>query len=421
MSSASLLGWAAILGAGGALLAVVYYAALQGALYVVWERLAGISPASLPLLPTWNPGIVVVTTAGGLLVGWLTRRLGSAGEIAAVVDNIHLRHGRIDVRQTPAMTATSLVSIAAGGSAGPEAPLVQIIGSLSSRLADRLRLDDRLVRTFTFCGMGAALGAFFGAPLGGALFALEIPHRRGIEYYEALLPAIVASIVSFFVFHACVGYEPILFHFSDVPRVELGTIVWGAAGGALGAGVASIFAIVFRLLGRVTERWEATPIRLAVAGGLVLGLLAQLSPLSLFWGEFQIDRIIHSAHDLSQGRSPTSVAGWLVLLACVKVLAVSVTLRTGFRGGFIFPLMMIGAASGTAATMLVPAAPAAAVIIATMAATNVGITKTPVSTSVILVTLTGLGMTPVVIVAAIVSLLLTSRLHLIHTQRARAD
>ena len=40
--------------------------------------------------------------------------------------------------------------------------------------------------------MSAASGAFFGAPIGAALFALKIPHRRGLQYFEA-----IASFVSF--------------------------------------------------------------------------------------------------------------------------------------------------------------------------------------------------------------------------------
>ena len=409
-----------MIGVGGGLLAVGYYLLLQGALRVVWDGLLGIRPLSLPIEPTWHPGIIAVTTVGGLVVGLLTRWLGSAGEIAAVVDNIHLSHGRIDIRQTPSMVATSLASIAAGGSAGPEAPLVQIIGSFASWLGVRFRMDDHIVRTFTFCGMSTALGAFFGAPLGGALFALEIPHRRGIEYYESLLPAIVSALVGFLVFHSLVGYEHILFHFPDEPAMEIMTVLWGVGCGVLGAGIALAFAAIFGAIGRLTEHWEKTPVRLAVIGGVVLGLLAQLAPMSLFWGEFQIDRIISSPADLLEHHTTSAAVGLLLLLAAVKVLAVSVTLRTGFRGGFIFPLMLIGAAIGTAATLLLPNAPAAAVIIATMAATNVGITKTPVSTSVILVTLTGISMMPVVIAASIVSLLLTSRLNLIHTQRGRA-
>ncbi|MBS0206968.1 MAG: chloride channel protein [Planctomycetes bacterium] len=419
-TSAGLLGWAMVIGLCGGLLAVVYYLLLQGALSLVWERLLGVHPLSLPVEPTWHPGTIVVTTIGGLVVGLLTRWLGSAGEIAAVVDNIHVRHGRIDIRQTPSMITTSLASISAGGSAGPEAPLVQIIGSFSSWLGDRLRVAGHIVRTFTFCGMSAALGAFFGAPLGGALFALEIPHRRGIEYYEALLPAIVASLVGFLVFRSFVGYEHILFHFHDDRPLELIMVVWGIGFGAVGAAVAMVFAATFDAVGRLTQRWEKTPVRLAVIGGGVLGLLAQVAPMSLFWGEFQIDRIINGPVALLERHTTGATIGLLLLLAVVKVLAVSVTLRTGFRGGFIFPLMFIGAAVGTAATLLLPNAPVAVVIVATMAATNVGITKTPVSTSVILVTLTGISMMPVVIAASIVSLLLTSRLNLIHTQRNRS-
>jgi len=86
-------------------------------------------------------------------------------------------------------------------------------------------------------------------------------------------------------------------------------------------------------------------------------------------------------------------------------------------GGLILGLLMRWL--GFAATLLLPNAPAAAIIVATMATRNVGITKTPVSTRVILVTLTGMSMMPVVIAVSIVSLLSTSRLSLIHTQRGR--
>ena len=50
---------------------------------------------------------------------------------------------------------------------------------------------------------------------------------------------------------------------------------------------------------------------------------------------------------------------------------------------------------------------------------NVAVTKTPISTSIILATLTGMSMTPVLIAASIVSLLLTTKLSVIRTQRNR--
>jgi H+/Cl- antiporter ClcA len=417
--SRRLLIWATVIGAAGSLLALAYYYALHFLIVLVWDKLVGLTPLSLPLIPTWNPAIIVVTATGGLIVGLLTRWLGAAGEIAAVVDNIHLDHGRISMRQTPSMVATSLVGITAGGSAGPEAPLVQIVGSCASWLGDRLKMNGQTVRTFTFCGMATALGAFFGAPLGGAVFALEIPHRRGIEYHESLLPAVVSALVAFLLFHSIVGYENVLFHFQQQEPMSLTTVLWGVFFGAIGALFAKLFAVTFELVGHVGEALRKSPVLLATSGGLLIGFLAQVSPMTLFWGEFQIDRVINLGDALLQTHSKLSAVSLLVGLALVKILAISVTLRSGFRGGFIFPLMFVGAAIGTAATLLLPTAPAAAITIATMAAINVGITKTPISTSIILVTLTGLSMLPVVIAASVVSLLCTGNVSLINTQRER--
>ncbi len=417
--SSQLLWCAVAIGGAGGLLATIYYLLLQGLLNGIWTRMLHAPLDSLTLSPRFSPGVLLVTAAGGLAVGLLTRWLGSAGEIAAVVDNIHMEQGRIAMRQTPAMTATSLVSIAAGGSAGPEAPLVQIIGSFGSWLGERMKLPGATVRTFTFGGMGAALGAFFGAPLGGALFALEIPHRRGIEYYEALLPALISSMVAFLVFRSLVGYEPVIFH---VPAgaLSVSEVLWGIGFGGVGAVVAAVFAAVFCFSGKLMHRLHRRPVLLGLLGGIIIGLLAQLSPLSLFWSELQMDQVIHSPLAAAK-LAPSGLIGLLLLLAAVKMISISATLHSGFRGGFIFPLMFIGATVGTAISVAFPTVPASVAIIATMAGVNVAITKTPVSTSVLLATLTGTSTTPVIIAASLTSLLLSSRLNLIHTQRSRGD
>jgi H+/Cl- antiporter ClcA len=408
------------IGIAGGLLATIYYLLLQGLLKIIWPWMLHTPLTSLSLTPHFAPKILLVTSIGGLIVGLLTRWLGSAGEIAAVVDNIHMEHGRIDMRQTPAMTATSLVSIAAGGSAGPEAPLVQIIGSFGSWMGERLKLTGPMVRTLTFCGMGSALGAFFGAPLGGALFALEIPHRRGIEYYEALLPAIVSSLVAFLLFRSIVGYEAVIFHVPTAGAVSVRHVFWGIGFGVLGAIVAALFAGIFTAIGTLMHRLHHRPVLLGTLGGITIGLLAQLCPLSLFWSELQMDSVLHSPITQASIHTTRTLVCLLLLLAGIKMVSISATLHSGFRGGFIFPLMFIGASIGTAITVAYPSIPAAVAVIGMMAAVNVAITKTPVSTSVLLVTLTGANITPVIIAACVTSLLLSSRLNLIHTQRPRA-
>lgn len=414
---------AAAIGVAGGALAAAYAWVLHGLLDGLWASGAtggGATPVPRLPVPLW-----ALTAAGGLLVGLTLRYMGQPGEISAVVNNIHLKHGRLDVRQTPSMTVASLLSIAFGGSAGPEAPLVQIIGSLSSRLGDRLRLYGRHVRTLTFCGMAAALGAFFGAPLGGALFALEIPHRRGLEYYEALMPALVSAGLAFVVYRALAGGGGVLYGFARVPPVTLRTVAEGTAMGVVGAGVGAAFIAWFRLIEKATSPLHGRPVLLGLLGGLAIGLLAlplagRLPFTVLFWSEFQIADVVNAAPALVAARGAWGVAALLIGVAALKATSIGVTLHTGFRGGFIFPLFFLGAVVGTAVATVAPGVVALPVAVAcTMAAVNVAVTKTPVSTTVILTTLTGTSMLPVIGAASMASFLLTTRVHLIQSQRSR--
>ena len=73
---------------------------------------------------------------------------------------------------------------------------------------DVLNLSPADGRVAVSVGIGSGIGAIFKAPLGGAVLAAEIVYRDDIEV-EALLPAIIASIISYTVFGAIEGYTPI--------------------------------------------------------------------------------------------------------------------------------------------------------------------------------------------------------------------
>ena len=100
--------------------------------------------------------------------------------------------------------------------------------------------------------MGAALAAFFGDPIGGPLFALEIPHRRGLEYYEAIIPAMVAGICSFAVFRMgtglAVGGIYNFGRFGDLPGLTWLNLLEGAGLGLVGALAGILFIGLFRLM-----------------------------------------------------------------------------------------------------------------------------------------------------------------------------
>lgn len=401
-----------VIGITGGLVATVYYFVLEGMLHGVWHTL----PERIePYFPSWLPFsnyVWIATTIGGFYVGLILYFMGLPGEMAQVVDKIH-SPGRIDVRKTPAMVIASLVAITSGGSAGPEAPLVQVNGSFGSWLGDTLKLDTSSVRVLTFCGMSAALGAFFGAPIGAALFALEIPHRRGLEYYEAVAPAVISAILSFAVFRISTGMTiGGFYHFETVPDLTPMNLLEGLALGVVGAGVAVMFIYIFRLIGYILAPLEHYRIPLATLGGLSIGLIALVYPQTLFFSEEQIHSVIETGALLGVSA--------LLMIAVAKMFAISFTLHSGFLGGFIFPLFFIGANVGLAIALAIPQVHPTLGMVCLMAAVNVAVTKTPISTSIILSVLSGTAMLPVIVIASFTSFLLTSQIAMIKTQRARS-
>ncbi|MDE2292429.1 MAG: chloride channel protein, partial [Elusimicrobia bacterium] len=146
-----------------------------------------------------------------------------------------------------------------------------------------------------------------------------------------------------------------------------------------------------------------------IAGGLALGALAFWSPYALSFGEAQL------------GTLPVlpAAAAFFLAAAAAKALGASVTLSSGWRGGFIIPLFFIGAALGRFGHALWPQTNAVVLMAALMAATNTGVTKTPLGSTLVVTGMAGIRLVPTTLAAAVVAQLLTSQVGLIHTQRTR--
>ena len=396
-------------------MATAYYCILENLLEFVWgsgrESIVTFFPSWLPHWHyTW-----IVATIGGLGVGLCLYFLGLPGEMALVIARVH-DVGRLEPKQTPGMIATSLVSISAGGSLGPEAPLVQINGSVGSWIAEKLKLTLEGTRIMTFCGMGAALSAFFCDPIGGPLFALEIPHRRGLEYYEAIIPAMVAGIFSFAVFRLGTGLEVGGIYnfrrFGDLPTLSWIHLGEGLVLGIAGALAGVLFIGIFRAMHWAIQKIEHRHILLAVLGGLGIGWIAVLFPATLFFSEQQIETQLLA-------KSASYSVTVLLCICLAKMLAICFTIHGGFRGGFIFPLFFTGASLGLAIAFGIPSIHPTIAVLCCMSAINVAITKTPVSTTIVLTVLSDTTILPVIAIASFTSFLLTSNVGLLETQRAR--
>ncbi len=387
----------AVVGLGGGLIGAAYLTALR-------QMTTWIGPDNhLPLAQ----GAILL--AVGIAVGVLSRVLGDSGNVELLVDNIHVLGGAEDVRQVRSLIPTSLLCIAAGGAMGPEAPLVQTSGSFGSWVADRYSLGAADMRVLTITGMAAGFSVLFGAPLGAALFALEILHKRGMQYYEALVPALAGALVGYAIYFMLtgLGLEPV-WQLPDIGELTGGDLAWGAACGVLGA----LGALAFTWLVAAT-RWMVARVpayALPACGAVVLALLFWWSPFALTNGEMQVETVVTGG----------LTAGALVVAIVAKLAGVVVTIAGRWKGGFIIPLFFMGIAGGELIHLLVPSTNVTVLMVALAVALCVGVTKTPLGSTLVVTQMAGLALLPTALTAALISLLLTSQASVIETQRERS-
>jgi H+/Cl- antiporter ClcA len=188
------------------------------------------------------------------------------------------------------MVCSSQFSIIGGGSLGPEAPLVAICAALGGYISMTVfQVSERnLIRKHTLMGMCGALAAFFGVPLGGSLFALEVNSRFGVEYFEHSVEAIFSGEICLAVFRTLAGLplEPIWMLTENPLKSSTSIdIIYGAVIGFLGAFTAWIFAFFHRQViagfrgHNLLSNENAVP--RAMLGAIVVVLLGMLVPHTL--------------------------------------------------------------------------------------------------------------------------------------------
>ncbi len=359
---------AGLVGIGAGLIAVVFYACLERLDQFVLGQLAGYralraSGESLfgaEEVGTFRPWLLVFLPAiGGLLAGLVTRIApecrGGGGD--AMIEAFHRHGGELRRRVIWVKSIASILTLGTGGAGGREGPTMQIGAAFGSLVARTLNVSPREKRILMIAGVAAGMSAIFRTPLGAALLAVEVLYRDDFES-DALVPALLASVISYSVFVSVFGEATLFAHEPHFPFVPAHLSLY-----AFLALLCTLVAIAFlntlktvrgfasRLPG---PEWVRPGLGGVALGVLVVGIMELLGTRML--PEGQGIGVLGGGYGAAQMAISGAMwlpNGWrgvelLILLAAVKIIAASLTIGTGGSAGDFAPSLAIGGLIGGA-------------------------------------------------------------------------
>lgn len=235
--------------------------------------------------------------------------------------------------------AGCVLSIGGGLALGREGPCVQLgamVGKGFARTNKRLLTEERLLIT---CGAGAGLSAAFGAPLAGAIFALEELHKNFSVL--VLITTMASAAVADYVAANIVGLAPV-FNIEIVNAIPLklywALVLFGAILGVFGAMYnklldmqQDLFARIGKMLGSRFSKFGKLAVAFAVSY-----LMFFVYPNALGSGAWLV-------MDISAGQFALKA---LAIMIIIKLVYSTGCFGSGAPGGIFLPLLVLGAIAG---------------------------------------------------------------------------
>jgi H+/Cl- antiporter ClcA len=311
--------------AGGAATGAVVFAFLRSLDHVTDLRLD-------------HPWLVWLLPLVGLIVAGSYHRWGgrAKGGTTAVIEQANVFTHGAPARMAPLIFGGAVAGHLVGASVGREGAALQIAGSVTDTGGRLLRLSERDRRLLLAASLAGGWGAAFGVPLTGVVFTFQFArHHR----WRTVPFSLVSAYSGRAVVHA-LGYP--LDVTPPLPDVDwsVGLLVALIVGGLVFGLLARLFVRGLHSVKRRSAHLVGTPaLRGFIGGAAVLALIAVFgrSYLGL------------SLPLLAESLDPATAGdpfGWA--RPVLKLLFTVVSLGTGFVGGDVAPLFVIGGTAGAA-------------------------------------------------------------------------
>lgn len=393
--------FAALLGVPVAFAAVLFQTAIHDVTQLVWAEIPEGFSWGEP--PWWY--VILVPGLAGVAVAAALRLPGHGGHTP--LEGLGL--GEVRPAELLSILLAALATLGLGLVLGPEAPLIALGLGLSSVAVRLARIDGVEAQPLVLAGAFAAIAVLFGSPLVAAFLVFEVAAAGGAiqarALGRALLPGFVAAGTAALVFTGVgdwPGLEPVSLSLPDLPPYETVRIADLASCLLVATAVAATVVGIRHLAHRIGERARSRPAAALVAAGLLVGGLAVVFRAI---ADRPVDLVLFSGQEAMPAVIAEASAGVLLLLVAVKGLAYALSLGAGFRGGPVFPAVLIGVATGVLAADTLPGlgvTPAVATGIAAATAAVLRVPFTAVLFATILVGSSAMDVAPIAVLGAAV-------------------
>jgi chloride channel protein, CIC family len=291
------------------------------------------------------PGLVVGFVLTGLIMQYATPD-PDEHSTEEIIHSYHKDDGRVAMRPFLPKLLAAIATVGSGGSAALEGPSIYGGGALGSWLWAKLRrigLEARDRRIMLISGAAAGMAAVFRAPLTGLVFALEMPYKDDLAH-EALLPSLIASVVSYATLAFFMGAGP-LFDFAAGTSFTGIDLLWSALLGLICGLACMVFTMAFRRARAFTVKVPGPHWVKLLVGGVLTGVCGLIFVSIYKDGLIPLGANYEAVGNILQN-SHSSME--LIVFGVLKLAATLFSLASGGVSAMFVPLFLSGGAFGTA-------------------------------------------------------------------------
>jgi CIC family chloride channel protein len=319
-----------------ALAAALFAIAFRAGIAFVLERALGATDVVSAMRALPIGARLACPALGGLLAGLLGLLVAQAPAghgVGDVMEAVVLGRVRLSFRVTLIKSAASFLAIVFGGSIGREGPLIQFGGAAGKLVAGRLGLSLDRARLLIAAGTAAGFAAAYNTPFAAVLFVLEVV--TGMVVLDAILPALVATVIAAALTRSVVGEGPIYgqraFHLHSM--LEL--LAFAGLGIVTALGAQGFMRLLSFGEQAFRQPWLGLPWRPAL-GGALAGAIAAALPEVAGNGYEPLDALL-------DGQLAVGFVAWLLIGKC---FATTASVSSGSPGGVFTPTLLLGGAIG---------------------------------------------------------------------------